>query len=391
MSHIQNINPVVWKIPYGIKANCYLFALAPKVEIGGYANRPFKSTPGQKCEKFKNKNINFNDCDALSERIICDNPDFVKKILKDDRFDNYGSNHHVICSLLAPGTSLSRNDFHFLRRISFNTFMKSYNQFEKNMSLKCKEQVSKLKPQNTRWVWAHQRGWSTSGPVVEDASGNLILDPLEADFNYNFLNYSKVCQFFKVKSREATVESSMDEMYNNRSTFGNQFLKLFNRKTITTSSGKNNKSMVPRMNNKSMVPGTNTKSMVSRMNNKSMVPGTNTKSMVPRMNNKSMVPKKNNIYSLTPKVSKELTVYNKSINKKKVITKSNKQMIKELNRLFKSLPEKAGNYNSKSIKLPTKLKYGNLPVTKENQHHVTYNTPKFVLKIKDTKVAKINR
>ena len=150
MSHIQNINPVVWKIPYGIKANCYLFALAPKVEIGGYANRPFKSTPGQKCEKFKNKNINFNDCDALSERIICDNPDFVKKILKDDRFDNYGSNHHVICSLLAPGTSLSRNDFHFLRRISFNTFMKSYNQFEKNMSLKCKEQVSKLKPQNTR-------------------------------------------------------------------------------------------------------------------------------------------------------------------------------------------------------------------------------------------------
>ena len=122
-----------------------------------------------------------------------------------------------------------------------------------------------------------------------------------------------------------------------------------------------------------------------------MVPGTNTKSMVPRMNNKSMVPKKNNIYSLTPKVSKELTVYNKSINKKKVITKSNKQMIKELNRLFKSLPEKAGNYNSKSIKLPTKLKYGNLPVTKENQHHVTYNTPKFVLKIKDTKVAKINR
>ena len=343
MSSVQNINPVVWKIPYGVKANCYLFALAPKLGIGGYANRPYKSTPGQKCEMFKNKRINFNNCDELDKRIICDNPDIVKKIATEDRFDNFGSNHHVMCSLLSPGGSNSRTDFHFLRRISYNTFMKSYDQFVINMSLKCKEQVDNLKPQDTRWIWAHQRGWSSTGPVVEDASGNLILDPLKANFNYKYLNYNKVCSFFKVRTRNATVYDKEDKLYNNSPSIENKFLKLLEPK----------------------------ESLARRVSNSF---------------EKLFDPKES---KTVPK--KEMVVYNKSQNKKRVLKTSNKKMIKQINNLFKSLPSKSGNYNSKSIKLPTKLRYGNLPIVKENLHHVTYDTPKFVLKIKDTKVAKINK
>jgi hypothetical protein len=48
-------------------------------------------------------------------------------------------------------------------------------------------------------AWSHKQGWAT-GPLMVDASGNLILDPRKANRHYGY-NYSKFCSAFCVKKR----------------------------------------------------------------------------------------------------------------------------------------------------------------------------------------------
>ena len=76
----NTLHKIVWEIPAKAKGNCYVFALGPKVGPTGYSkSRTSKSVPGDKCLKeneccYRNKNFNFNDCNELKKRIICDNP-----------------------------------------------------------------------------------------------------------------------------------------------------------------------------------------------------------------------------------------------------------------------------------------------------------------------------
>lgn len=206
----MNIYPIAWKIPNGIKANCYLFALAPKIGKGGYANRPFKSTPGEKCNKYKNKRIDLKDNKTFIDRILCDNPTNVKLI--DKKYINKPTENgsHLMCAMLSPGDENYHQDFHFLRRISWRTFLKNEHKFNNNMNDKTKNQIKILKILKPRWIWAHQRGWSSGGPLIHDAKYNVIIDPYKACFSYKRLNYNIVSGIFLVKSRRATVYDKHD-------------------------------------------------------------------------------------------------------------------------------------------------------------------------------------
>lgn len=202
------LDEVVWNIPYGVKANCYLFALAPVIGKGGYAERPFKSQPGYKCQKYRQQRLDFTSCKDLSNRIKCDNPLYIKKISKKDMHNNFSNHYHVICTLLSP--SMFKQDFHFLRRLPYKSFLKSIDKFKTNMSLKTKLQLELLKNSPPKYIWAHQRGWSHGGPIVHDANGDLILDPTKANFNYGRIDYNKLCGFYKVRTRKATVFNTYD-------------------------------------------------------------------------------------------------------------------------------------------------------------------------------------
>lgn len=201
----QDIKNIVWNIPFGVKANCYLFALAPHIGKGGYAERPYKSTPGYKCKHFRNLPFNFTDCTDITERILCDNPIYVSKIDDARRNVAVSNDTHVICALLSP--SFLRQDFHFLRRVPFDSILKSIDKFRKNMPLKTKLELELLLSNPPKYIWAHQRGWSKGGPLIHDANNNIILDPKKANFDYKSLNYNILCGYFKVKTRRATVYS----------------------------------------------------------------------------------------------------------------------------------------------------------------------------------------
>jgi hypothetical protein len=207
---IQDFNHVVWKIPDGVKANCYLFALAPKVGLGGYAERPQKSTPGGKCSKYKSKRMNFNDCKGFMKRITCDNPVHVKRFNIDKLNEKISPDNHLMCALLSPGKSNGTvsQDFHFLRRVSYRTVKNAWKFLKYKTPKQASFQFNLLKP---RYVWAHQRGWSKGGPIIHDAVGNLIIDPRYANFNYGRLNYNKLCGIFKVNTRKATVDSTYNK------------------------------------------------------------------------------------------------------------------------------------------------------------------------------------
>ena len=71
----------VWGIPNVIKANCYVFALAPSLGPGGYnTRRKYKARPGDLCVNFRNKPIDFTKCSDIVERVLCDNRQYVRKL-----------------------------------------------------------------------------------------------------------------------------------------------------------------------------------------------------------------------------------------------------------------------------------------------------------------------
>lgn len=230
--NIQSLNNIVWNIPNGVKANCYLFALAPTIGKGGYADRPFKSQPGYKCESYRNKKLDFSSCKDIQDRIKCDNPLHIEKIQQMQRHDNFSHYNHVICVLITQN-SLEYRDFHFIRRIPFKSFLQSIEKFKIKMPLKTRIQLDILLQNPPKYIWAHQRGWSHVGPIIHDANEDIILDPLKANFNYERLNYNKICGFFKVRTRMATVFNNYNtETLRKKTTYENKHYAIDVENTI---------------------------------------------------------------------------------------------------------------------------------------------------------------
>jgi len=220
MSNLNNkhvINNRVFGIPDVMKANCYVFALAPQFRIGGYhKNRAYKARPGDKCEKWKNTSFDFNDCAKFIQRIVCDNRQLVKEIPEENYKTVYNNpverGHHLMAAVLSPGT---HTDFHFLRRVPVKSIINKWDYFKRQMQRNNKNHVIQkflnvVNNTNTRYLWIHQRGWSRGGPIIYDAKDNLIFNPKKGNYDYGGLNYNKFCGIFDVVSRKATVTTQHD-------------------------------------------------------------------------------------------------------------------------------------------------------------------------------------
>ena len=214
---ISGIAPEAMFIPDGVKANCYLFALAPKIGVGGYANRMSKSRPGDKCPHNKLKNMSFSDCRDINSRVTCDNKSNVRKLASNFKQVNISnikdrSGKHLMIAVLSPGYNGTSQDFHFLRRINvYDVHPKILKKIVINSPMKTRNQLYRFMKNGGNNVWFHQRGWSHGGPLMYDAKNNLITNPKKSNFNYGRLNYSKTCGLFNVNSRHATVNSTYNK------------------------------------------------------------------------------------------------------------------------------------------------------------------------------------
>lgn len=210
----QDILEPAWKVPE-YKLNCYAYGLGLKVGRGGYyKHRLYKARPGDKCPHLQDRPFDFTRCEDIVKRIICDNPKHVRKI-KDHMIDKYlnkdlGDDYHLMAAYLSPGrtpSDESGTDFHFLRRTPLYAVANAWSKFKKDTPKKAVEQLATLQP---KYVFSHRRGWSSQGPLLVDASDNLILDPRTADLNYGAVNYNIFCGLFLVETRKATVTDRFD-------------------------------------------------------------------------------------------------------------------------------------------------------------------------------------
>lgn len=197
----------VWGIPNVIKANCYVFGLAPALGPGGYNNkRRYKARPGDMCVHFREKPMDFTKCSDIVERVLCDNRQFVRKLPPGTNpHMSVKKGFHLMAAILSPGI---HTDFHFLRRVPVRVVLENLGNFMKSSA--GTPAIEQLLKGSYKYIWVHQRGWSTGGPLIHDAKGNLITDPSKASFDYGSLNYSIYCGLFRVKTRHAKVYDYQD-------------------------------------------------------------------------------------------------------------------------------------------------------------------------------------
>lgn len=255
MIHIMatSLSSVLRYNPDLINANCYLFALAPRVGLGGYAKRPHKAQPGEKCHKGDVPSLPFHNVEStrseLIRRVRCDNPTSVKfvktpydaSILSRSRIGEREGKRHLMACIFGP------SDFHFLRRMYLDTVLKSLDKLQP-MTDSQLEQLREGQRQGRKFVWAHQRGWMPpakgpitrlrammrrrmgmresgfGSPTVFDANGNpcwscvpegapeanpefgyFTSKPEQSNFKYLGLKYDHFCGLFVVDSGRAKV------------------------------------------------------------------------------------------------------------------------------------------------------------------------------------------
>lgn len=219
MKYPNEILPEAFTIPIKYKANCYVFSLGPKIGPTGYSKqRLYKARPGDKCKTWKTSSFDFKSCTKFVKRIICDNPKHVQlkyfnklntSNLKKYTGKQYNSKldvgWHLIAAYLADGRD--GEDFHFLRRVSFEEVDSKWTNFIKNSPAKTIKQFETMKMSKNppKYLWVHQRGWSPGGPIIHDAKNNIILHPAEVNLKYPGMHYNKLCGIFKVKTRYASV------------------------------------------------------------------------------------------------------------------------------------------------------------------------------------------
>ena len=192
----------VWGIPNVIRANCYVFALAPSKGPGGYnTKRRYKARPGDLCVHFRNKPMDFTKCSDLVERVLCDNRQHVRKLSANTSpYARLIKGHHMMAAVLSPGI---HTDFHFLRRIPVRVVFENMVHFIKTSA--GTRAIEQLLKGSHEYVWVHQRGWSSGGPLIHDAKGDLITNPKTASFDYGSLHYSIYCGLFQVRTRHTKV------------------------------------------------------------------------------------------------------------------------------------------------------------------------------------------
>lgn len=203
--------------PFGIKTNCYTFALGPRVGHLGYAERKTKAQPGERCNvkeplPFHNRQ---RAARALSERVHCDNPTTIVRPLSFKRaqilYAAVPKGYHLMAAILGA------DDYHFLRRVSRQAVLRDPH-FTKSLK-------DRVRASPHRYIWAHVRGWS-NGVKLVDAARQLVVSPVpkeanlpfrvpRADFTYGQISYDTFVGLWLVRSRAAKVGVSSNPIQRN--------------------------------------------------------------------------------------------------------------------------------------------------------------------------------
>ncbi len=198
-----------WATPKGIQNNnCYAYAFGDYV-----AYRWQKSTPGNRSGRSNNGHT-YTHCTELPNRVVSDNPTKVYKAKADETCKK---GYYKVMMFVSPGRSnnyIRQGDFHFYKqhgvveyKIKKGDTVASIAKFFKVPESRIRKagpfKVGKLIVFKAN-VFSHKRGWAT-GPLLDDAKGNIIIDPRKSSRAYPGINYEKYCSSFCVKESGVKV------------------------------------------------------------------------------------------------------------------------------------------------------------------------------------------
>jgi hypothetical protein len=210
--------------------NCYDYAFNDDERL-----RNSKSIPGDRSLR-QFPNSNFTTCKGFVARVLADNPRRVYKCTDVSLACKKG--YYKVMGFVAPTNIYGdpTGDFHWYRQnksvryrvrpgdtlLGISRFFRVSPATVQYAIIKGKKPTSRddgfiadpgmhinmkqygLKLKKTGMVitipvnaWSHKQGWAT-GPLLVDASGNLIRDPRKANRRYGY-NYSRLCSAFCVK------------------------------------------------------------------------------------------------------------------------------------------------------------------------------------------------
>ena len=196
-----------------VSNNCYAYAVHDFEKF-----RFNKAQPGERVGKNRGMH-DYRKCGNLGMRVVADNP---KKVYGTKACATCKPGHYKIMMFVAPSNKFgnSNGDFHFYKqhneieyKIKPGDTYKKIAGFFKIPEARIKRAVAKqleskrLTPGKKivfkANVWSHKQGWG-AGPLLTDASGKAILNPIKSDKKYSY-NYSKYCNSFCVKNRGIDV------------------------------------------------------------------------------------------------------------------------------------------------------------------------------------------
>lgn len=142
--------------------NCYAYA------VGDAQRHKEKSTPGTRAGI--TTPVAMANCEELARRVKADNPGKVVQLKSP--YQSCPKKSHKVVMVTTGDVDPNTGDFHFYRH-------------------------------HNTGVWSHKRGWATP-PLLRDAKGKIIWDPVRANRSYEGLNYKKYCASFCVQKGAKT-------------------------------------------------------------------------------------------------------------------------------------------------------------------------------------------
>lgn len=188
--------------------NCYAYAMH---DWESY--RVHKAQPGNR-SGMSNRPIEYRSCERVHKRVLSDNP---RKVRPAPLSRKCPRGYYKVVLVIAPG-----RDFHWYKQHSVVYYRVKAGDTRASLARFFKVPVSRFRGLDLtpgkmiRFkanVWSHKRGWGGE-PLLVDAKGKAILNPLTAARNYGWgLNYSKFCGSYCVKRTGVNVGKTRSKIF----------------------------------------------------------------------------------------------------------------------------------------------------------------------------------
>lgn len=188
--------------------NCYAYAMH---DWESY--RVHKAQPGNR-SGMSNRPIEYRSCERVHKRVLSDNP---RKVRPAPLSRKCPRGYYKVVLVIAPG-----RDFHWYKQHSVVYYRVKAGDTKASLARFFKVPVSRFRGLDLtpgkmiRFkanVWSHKRGWGGE-PLLVDAKGKAILNPLAAARNYGWgLNYSKFCRSYCVKRTGVNVGKTRSKIF----------------------------------------------------------------------------------------------------------------------------------------------------------------------------------